>query len=83
MPDRAANAIRQELHRLLEHIPDSEVSAGRKFLRSFVDPVTFSLLTAPFDEEPVTEEERAAVEAARREPGSGTPHEQVVKEFER
>jgi len=26
--------------------------------------------------------ERVAVEAARREPGAGTPHEQVVKEFE-
>jgi hypothetical protein len=36
---------------------------------------------APFDDEPESEEERAEVEAARRETGPGTPHEEVLREF--
>ncbi len=77
MADLETNTIRQELHRLLDHIPDSDVSTARKFLRSLLDPVSLSLLTAPYDDEPATERERAAVEAARREPGPGTPHNDV------
>jgi hypothetical protein len=50
-------------------------------MRSLVDPVELSLLTAPLDDEPETDEERAAVEAARSEPGPGTPHEEVLREF--
>lgn len=41
------NVVREELHRLLDHIPDSDVGTARKFLRSLLDPVTLSLLTAP------------------------------------
>ncbi len=81
MANLETNTIRQELHWLLDHIPDSDVSTARKFLRSLLDPVSLSLLTAPYDDEPETERERAAVEAARREPGHGTPHNEVVKEF--
>jgi len=39
------------------------------------------LLTAPPDDEPEPEEERAAVEEARSEAGFGTPHEEVLREF--
>ena len=83
MSSTGPNTIREELHSLLDQIPDSEVSAVRRFLRSLLDPVTLSLLNAPCDDEPETDEERAAVQAARREPGPGTPHDEVVKEFER
>jgi len=38
-------------------------------------------LTAPLDDEPETDEECAAVETARSEPGPGTPHEEVLREF--
>ncbi len=75
------NVAREELHRLLDHIPDSDVGTARKFLRSLLDPVALSLLTAPDDDEPETEQERAEVETARRESGPGTPHEDVLKEF--
>ena len=81
MPDMGTDASRQELHALLDHIPESDVPTARKFLRSLLEPVELSLLTAPLDDEPETEEERAAVEAARREPGPGTPHEEVLREF--
>lgn len=81
MSDMGTDASRQELHALLDHIPESDVPTARKFLRSLLDAVELSLLTAPLDDEPETEEERAAVEAARREPGPGTPHEEVLREF--
>jgi hypothetical protein len=45
------------------------------------DPVALSLLNAPYDDEPETEAERALVEVARSEPGPGTPHEDVLREF--
>jgi len=73
--------VREELHRILDHIPESDVATARKFLRSLVDPVELSLLNAPADDEPESEEEREAVEPARREPGRGTPHEEVLREF--
>jgi hypothetical protein len=81
MPETSAGQSRAELHRLLDLIPESDVSTARKFLRSLVDPVASSLLNAPYDDEPETEAERATVEAARRERGPGTPHEEVLREF--
>jgi hypothetical protein len=45
------------------------------------DAVKLSILMAPFDDEPESEEERAEVEAARRETRPGTPHEEVLREF--
>ena len=41
-----------------------------------------SILNAPFDDEPETEEERTEVEAARNEKSSGTSHEEVLREFD-
>ena len=79
MPD--TDPIRQELHALLDHVPPSDVAKARNFLRSLVDPVSLSLLSAPEDDEPETDAERAAVESARRETGPDTPHEEVLREF--
>jgi hypothetical protein len=67
MPEPEPNTVRHELHVLLDHIPDNDVPIARNFLRSLVDPVALSLLTASMDDESETDEERAAVEAARSE----------------
>jgi hypothetical protein len=72
---------REELHKILDHIPETDVATVHKFLRSLVDPVELSLLSAPVDDQPQTEAEREAVERARCEPGRGTPHEEVLREF--
>lgn len=72
---------REELHRMLDHIPESDVATAYKFLQSLLNPVERSLLRAPIDDEPEPEEERKAVKLARREPGQGTPHEEVLREF--
>jgi hypothetical protein len=76
-----SEAERQELHALVDHIPAGDLPAARKILRALADPVWQSILTAPLDDEPETERERAEVEAARSEKGSGTSHEEVLRDF--
>jgi hypothetical protein len=46
-----------------------------------MDPVELSLLSAPVDDEPETEDERTAVERALAEPCPVTSHEEVLREF--
>jgi hypothetical protein len=72
---------RQELHALVDHIPIGDLPAARKILRALADPVWQSILAAPLDDEPETEQERAEVEAAHSEKGSGTSHQEVLREF--
>ena len=63
---------RQDLHMLVDHIPAGDVPTARKILRALMDPVELSLLSAAADDEPETEDERAAVKRALAEPGAGT-----------
>ena len=76
-----SDPVREELHKLVDLISDSDVPTARKILRALADPAWLATLTAPLDDEPETEEERAEVDAARRETGRGTPHEEVLREF--
>lgn len=77
MRDLAANLRRDDLHRLLDRIPESDVPAAGKFLRSLLDPIELALLNAEPDDEPETEDERAAVEAALADPAADLPFEQI------
>ena len=70
-------SAREELHRLLDRIPESDVPATQKFLRSLVNPVDLAILLAPEDDEPETEEERRAVKAALADPSPDIPFERV------
>lgn len=72
---------REELHKLVDHIPDADIAAARKILRSLVDPVELSLLTAPLDDEPETEQERQAVKKALSDPRPDVPMEEVLREY--
>lgn len=79
--EHSSEADRQELHALVDHIPAGDLPAARKILRALADPVWQSILTAPLDDEPETDEERAEVEAARSERGPGTSHGAVLRNF--
>lgn len=78
---------RQRLHRLLDSVPDREIPAARRFLEylsAFAnDPVWQALQNAPYDNEPETPAERAAVEEALREMerGETIPHERIRREL--
>ena len=62
------------LHRLIDELPDSELETARRLLeplRAGDDPVLRAFLTAPDDDEPLTPEEIAEIEAARQEVARG------------
>jgi hypothetical protein len=68
---------REELHRLVDHIPESEVATTQKLLRALVDPVELAILSAEEDDEPESEDERAAVKAALADPSADVPFEHL------
>lgn len=74
---------RQQAHAYLDHLPAAQVSAVRGLLEAMLDPVSRALANAPFDDEPITEEEERAVAEARASLNlnGGTPFEQVVAEL--
>lgn len=58
---------RDDLHTLLDAIPEDRLADVRTALTQLADPVLLALLTAPEDDEPVTEEDLAALAEARAE----------------
>lgn len=75
---------RTKLHDLIESLPSDDVPTVLRILEalnSSSDPVPLALRNIPIDDEPETEEERAAVAEARREieEGKGIPHDEVMR----
>jgi hypothetical protein len=71
---------RAELHQIVDELPEASVEvAGQLLRRAAEEPEVAQLLMAPWDDEPVTEAEQAAVRKALREPG--IPLEYVRKEL--
>jgi hypothetical protein len=69
-----------ELHRIVDELPDSSLDvAGELLRRAAEEPELARLLVAPWDDEPVSEDEQAAVREALKEPG--IPLEQVRQEL--
>jgi len=61
-----------QLHQLLDQVPEPDLpTVGRIIAALAGDPALYSLLTAPYDDEPVTDDERAAVEQALAEVQAG------------
>ena len=60
---------REELHRLIDEIPENEIPSARSYLRwlrdESADPVRYALDHAPLDDEPETEEERQAMKEGK------------------
>jgi len=68
----------------VNHIRSSEIAAAEDYLSKLVDPFELMLLTAEPDDEPVTEDDRRAFEAAEaraRHGEPGIPHEEILREF--
>jgi hypothetical protein len=74
------------LHALIDTLPETKLDAARLYLealRAEDDPVLHALLNAPDDDEPETEEERAAVQEAREASARGDVYtlEEVSREL--
>ena len=79
---RKAHTLRKELHRLVDELPDRDLYAAKRFLaylRNTSDPLVQKLMEAPYDDEPVTEEEEAALAEAYEDLAAGrvVPHEEA------
>ena len=58
---------KERLYRLVDQIPEAEIHAAERYLEYLAehgDPFIRKLMNAPFDDEPVTEEEEAGVSEA-------------------
>lgn len=57
---------REHAHQLIDRMQETQLSGLVQFLETIVDPVTTALRKAPLDDEPETDEEKAAVSEARQ-----------------
>lgn len=77
---------RERLHDLVEDLPESEVHAALRFVEylrhSEDDPVLAALRDAPPDDEPLTEEDVAALEEAWEDVRQGrlVSHEEIRRQ---
>jgi hypothetical protein len=66
---------RDELHELIDRLPESELTAARGYLRYLAaigsDPVLRALMNAPPDDEPVTDEDLESIEEGKRDLAAG------------
>lgn len=61
---KKSHALKQELHRLLDELSDRDLYTAKRFmayLRNTRDPMMQKLVEAPYDDEPLTEEDEAAL----------------------
>jgi hypothetical protein len=74
---------KEHAHELIERLAPGQVSAVVGLLEIMLDPLARTLANAPFDDEPVSEEEAREIAASKTSlaRGEGIPHEEVLAEF--
>lgn len=78
---------KERLHSLVDDLPEPEVHAALRFVEYLrqegSDPVTRALQEAPYDDEPVTAEDLADLEAAERDRQEGRviSHDEARREL--
>jgi len=74
---------KQHAHELIDRMAPGQVAAVVGLLEIMLDPLARTLASAPYDDEPVSEEEAREIEAAKASlaRGEGIPHEEVLSEF--
>jgi hypothetical protein len=73
---------RDTLHDLVDRIPEEELPAAKRFLEYLaVGPAYRAALSAPPDDEPVTEADAQAMQRARVRAGSAVTHDEILREF--
>lgn len=82
----AAARARQELHRLVDELPEAETYAARRYLEYLRDrrlPGLKELLEAPEEEEELTDAARKRLDerGQQAEDGQTVSHEDVRREF--
>lgn len=78
--------LRDELRQLIDQLPDQDLYTAKRFLaylRNTRDPMMQKLVEAPYDDEPLTEEDEAALAEAYEDLAAGrvVTMEEVMREF--
>lgn len=74
---------RQHVHAYIDRLPGNQLTAVYGLLETMLSPLDRKLALAPFDDEPVTAEDMAAIQAgmASLEAGRTVPMEDVLADF--
>jgi len=74
---------RQHAHHLLDRLDLGQLDAVTRLLEVMTDPVARSVASAPTEEEEITAETAAVLDAARAslDRGQGVPHEEILRQF--
>lgn len=74
---------RQHVHDLIDQLPPTQLAAVEGLLSVMVDPVAHSIRNAPANDEPVTEEEAAALRRSEEwfRHNKGIPMEEVLADL--
>ena len=79
----ALTGTKERAHELIDRMAPGQVSVVVPLLEVMLDPVARALANAPYDDEPISEEERLEIEADRESIGLGDTisNEEVLREF--
>ena len=79
----AATNPKQHAHELIDRMAPGQVSAVVSLLEIMLDPFARALANAPYDDEPVSEEEARDIAASKAAlaRGEAIPHDEVLAEF--
>jgi hypothetical protein len=74
---------KQHAHELIDRMAPGQVAVVVGLLEIMLDPLARTLASAPYDDEPVSEEEAREVEESKASfaRGEGIPHDEVLAEF--
>ncbi len=74
---------RQNAHAFLDRLPDDQLSAVCGLLETMLSPLDRKLALAPIDDEPVSQDEAAAIQVGitSLEQTGGVPLEEVLADF--
>jgi hypothetical protein len=87
MPRKKKSVIlREELHGLVDDLSDQDLPTAKRFLaylRNIRDPLIRKMVEAPYDDEPLTEEDIAALDEAWEDVAAGrlVSDEEVKREL--
>lgn len=72
---------RKRAHEVINLISETHLASIVEMLEKMLDPVSLTLLNAPYDDEPVTEEEAREVAEAQEwfKHNEGIPHEEAMR----
>ena len=74
---------RRQAHELIDRMAPNQVSAVVGLLETMLDPVSFAIANAPYDDEPVSEAEAREIATDREwlKHNKGIPNEEVLAEY--